>query len=243
MGAYEVIRRQSRAAPSILAPSGKWELHYDGGFGKRDKWIYGGIQRYPFAVSETSPSSCRVTLRDTQDSTISAGFDLPETPASVLHEALAAQGQSVARGPVVAKFSPGLTAIRVYRDGTIESKMHGSGSIIGATARIDQSGSERILRDTRQAFLTIEGPHVAISAKLGANSGSVVGAARKFAATINQLAQQLGPAAASAPAASAPAPAEISIPDQIGKLAELRDKGALTEDEFEAKKAELLKRI
>lgn len=237
------LRSHSTPEPSgtlILAPSGRWELHYAGGFGKRDRWIYGGIQRYPFAVSETSPSSCRVTLRDTQDRAISAGFDLPETPASVLHEALGAQGQSVVRGAVVAKFAPGLIgAIRVYRDGTIESRF-GNGSIIGATARVDQSGSERILRDTRQAFLTIEGPQVAISVKLGANGGIAVGQARKFAATVNKLAQQHSPATAPAPA---PAPAVVSIPDQIGKLAELRDKGALTEDEFEAKKAELLKRI
>ena len=87
-------------------------------------------------------------------------------------------------------------------------------------------------------YLTIEGPEVGISVKLGSNSGLHVGAARKFAATVNKLAQQHSPATA-----PAPAPAEVPIPDQIGKLAELRDKGALTEDEFEAKKAELLKRI
>jgi hypothetical protein len=37
--------------------------------------------------------------------------------------------------------------------------------------------------------------------------------------------------------------AEVSIPDQIGKLSELRDKGALSEEEFKAKKAELLERM
>jgi hypothetical protein len=36
---------------------------------------------------------------------------------------------------------------------------------------------------------------------------------------------------------------ETLIPDQIAKLAELRDKDILTEEEFQAKKAELLRRI
>jgi len=80
----------------VFKPNGMWELHYAGGFGKRDRWIHGGITRYPFTVTETSPSSCRVTVSDTQDPAISAAFDLPETPASVLHEALSTQQQSVA---------------------------------------------------------------------------------------------------------------------------------------------------
>jgi uncharacterized membrane protein YdbT with pleckstrin-like domain len=36
---------------------------------------------------------------------------------------------------------------------------------------------------------------------------------------------------------------EASIPEQINQLAELRDKGAITEAEFQAKKAELLSRM
>ena len=43
--------------------------------------------------------------------------------------------------------------------------------------------------------------------------------------------------------ASAGAAVAESIPDQIGKLAELRNSGVLTEAEFEMKKAELLKRM
>ena len=38
-------------------------------------------------------------------------------------------------------------------------------------------------------------------------------------------------------------PAEESIPDQIAKLARLRDEGVLTQDEFEAKKQDLLGRM
>lgn len=40
-----------------------------------------------------------------------------------------------------------------------------------------------------------------------------------------------------------PAPARVSIPDQIAKLDELRRSGALTDGEFEAKKRELLDRM
>jgi hypothetical protein len=87
----------------------------------------------------------------------------------------------------VAKFAPGFFgAIRVYRDGTIKSRF-GNGSVIGAVARVDQSGSERLFQDTRQTYLTIEGPNVTISVKLASNGGLSVSAARKFAATVNQL--------------------------------------------------------
>lgn len=49
---------------------------------------------------------------------------------------------------------------------------------------------------------------------------------------------QQAPAAAATP--SAPAPA---VPEQIAALAQLRDSGAITNDEYEAKKAELLRRM
>jgi uncharacterized membrane protein YdbT with pleckstrin-like domain len=47
-----------------------------------------------------------------------------------------------------------------------------------------------------------------------------------------------------APAAAAPAaPAAPDVADQLHKLADLRDRGAITEDEYNAKKAELLDRM
>lgn len=52
------------------------------------------------------------------------------------------------------------------------------------------------------------------------------------------------PTAAMAPTVvSAPPPAALSIPDQIKKIAELRDMGILDAAEFEAKKKELLSRM
>jgi hypothetical protein len=49
-------------------------------------------------------------------------------------------------------------------------------------------------------------------------------------------------AAASRPAAAVPV-ATPDVADQIAKLATLRDQGAITTEEFEAKKAELLDRM
>ncbi len=46
-----------------------------------------------------------------------------------------------------------------------------------------------------------------------------------------------------APPGSSPPPSAADIADQIRRLAELRDQGHITQDEFDAKKAELLKRI
>jgi hypothetical protein len=48
---------------------------------------------------------------------------------------------------------------------------------------------------------------------------------------------------AAVPGAASAQPVPPSIPEQIEQLAVLRDKGALTEDEFEAKKVELLARM
>lgn len=65
----------------------------------------------------------------------------------------------------------------------------------------------------------------------------------------DQSASRLGQAAAEAVAASAPAaaapapPAAPAAGDQIEKLNQLRQQGAITEEEYQAKKAELLDRM
>lgn len=92
---------------------------------------------------------------------------------------------------LIAKFSPGLFgAIKVYSDGRILSRF-GSGYINGATATVDQSGSQRLVRDTRQSYLTISGPNVSIVVQLASNDKRTVRDARAFAATVNMLSQQL----------------------------------------------------
>jgi uncharacterized membrane protein YdbT with pleckstrin-like domain len=55
--------------------------------------------------------------------------------------------------------------------------------------------------------------------------------------------QSEGIAEAVGKAAAPAAPAAADVPDQIRKLAELRDSGAISADEYERKKAELLERM
>ena len=147
---------------------------------------------------------------------------------------------------LVAKFAPGLISIKLYANGDIEySWGNQTGNVTGATARVDQSGSERIFRDTRQAYITIEGPYVSISQKLASEGKMTVQSARQFCARVNQLSQQLATKQQpTQPAAHQPPPAgQVDIPDQIRKLSQLKDQGILTDEEFSTKKAELLAKL
>jgi hypothetical protein len=69
----------------------------------------------------------------------------------------------------VAPFARSLRSIELYRGGRIEYRGT-SGSIIGAIARVDSSGSKGRFRDTRWVVLRIDGPRVAIAARLPANA-------------------------------------------------------------------------
>lgn len=164
-----------------------------------------------------------------------------------------------------AVFSPSIRSIKVYRSGRIEYQKK-SGSIIGATARVDSSGSKHRLRDTRRVVLTIDGPRVAISAVLPAGAFRVHREAREFAAKVNEMATRLAqPGALAEPTPHAdptahadptpvgdPSPAQTAaspldppptadLLDYLERLAKLRDSGVLTEDEFQAQKARLLR--
>ena len=68
------------------------------------------------------------------------------------------------------------------------------------------------------------------------------GGYEKFLAATNKV-RELMTAFATARSGSHAAPVAESVPDQILKLAQLRDAGILTEDEFQTKKVELLARI
>jgi membrane protease subunit (stomatin/prohibitin family) len=89
-------------------------------------------------------------------------------------------------------------------------------------------------------------PKMAESAGQGGVAGDAMGLGAGIAlgqTLAGQLAQGLGQATAQAAAAAhAPVPAQ-DVMALIEKLAELRTKGILTEDEFSAKKAELLKKL
>jgi Short C-terminal domain len=113
----------------------------------------------------------------------------------------------------------------------------------GAHAVVDTSGNTALAQgwvvkertDTRQLFLTIESDRSIVIQLLP--GGEAV--ARQVAAYINSNA---GPPLATAPSVSASS-APVDIPDQIRKLAVLRDEGILSVEEFETKKAELLRKL
>jgi hypothetical protein len=90
----------------------------------------------------------------------------------------------VARRRPDAKLPVGLTSIKLYGD-RIES-MFGKGSIRGATARIDSRGYRG-----QKTYVTIEGPDIAVTAKLASNSGMARGLAQRFVAQVNSAAQRL----------------------------------------------------
>lgn len=74
----------------VLTKAGRWELHW-GGRGLNQnlgRFCYGGILRFPLEVESTGTSSCHVVIRDSQDPSVAAGLDLPDTPASILEAAL-----------------------------------------------------------------------------------------------------------------------------------------------------------
>jgi hypothetical protein len=62
---------------------------------------------------------------------------------------------------------------------------------------------------------------------------------KKLVERQTQYIHQVNPAAA-APAPAAPAAAPVDVADQLKKLADLRDQGVLSEEEFQAQKAKLL---
>ncbi len=68
----------------------------------------------------------------------------------------------------VALFAPSIRAIKLFGDGRIEYRGQ-SGSVVGATAGVDSSGSREGGRDTREVILRIEGPDVAIVVALAIN--------------------------------------------------------------------------
>ena len=166
----------------------------------------------------------------------------------------------------VAEFAPSIRKIKLYSTGRIDYQGK-SGSVVGATARVERSGELRRLRDTRKVVLRIEGPRVAIAASLPASAFKLHAQAEEFVAQVNEMCSDVD--------GSAPAPALQSAPDRpnridqstpietsvsgaesaydstlqamdalmsrLERLGKLRDSGVLTEDEFQAQKTALLR--
>jgi Short C-terminal domain len=166
----------------------------------------------------------------------------------------------------VAVVAPSIRSIKLYADGRIDYQGK-SGSVIGATARIERSGEKHGLRDTRTVVLRIDGPSVSITASLPVNDLKLQRRAEEFVAQVNEVLNEVD--------GSAPTPAERSAPDppktidqsmqvessvpaaagarevdlrsmdiligQLERLGKLRDSGVLTEDEFQEQKQALLR--
>ncbi len=168
----------------------------------------------------------------------------------------------------IAVIAPSLRSIKLYASGRIEYQGK-SGSVVGATARVDRSGEKYRLRDTRKYVLRIDGPDVAIAVPIPPASIQFNRYADTFVAQVNQISNKVsGSAPAPAPArrpapdpprttdratqvaGSVPATAPTHGPDlqsmdvtigQLERLGNLRDSGVLTEDEFQEQKAALLR--
>lgn len=124
-----------------------------------------------------------------------------------------------------------------------------SGPVAGAVATVETSGNV-VARDTwtrnsmsggmfgdkmvdkREAYLTISGKGLAVASKLNPEATVL---AREFAAAVNAASR-----AAEAQPAAVPATSPTSV---LVDLAKLHQAGVLTDEEFAAKKAEILGRI
>jgi hypothetical protein len=134
---------------------------------------------------------------------------------------------------------PGFPTFRLYDDGTlVRARWTPAGqevstdSIIGARARVERTGARMLLRDTRQRFLVIQGPRVALSVKIN-NYVNVAASVRRFAEQINRVAQTLG-------SNTTGAYPDLSVAEQIRQLSELHNRGLLTDAEFARAKTRLV---
>ena len=166
----------------------------------------------------------------------------------------------------IAVIAPSMRSIKLYADGRIDYQGK-SGSVIGATARIERSGEKQRLRDTRKVVLKIEGPGVAIAAPLPAGAFQLHKHAEEFVARVNEISHEVGAPTRASAGQSAPAPprttdqslrVDRSVPPaaaasegdlrsmevligQLERLGKLRESGVLTEDEFQEQKTALLR--
>jgi Short C-terminal domain len=161
----------------------------------------------------------------------------------------------------VAVIAPSNRSIKLFADGRIDYRGK-SGSVIGATARLERSGEKHRLRDTRKALLRIDGPKVAIAASLPPGAYQLLRYAEDFVAQVNRMSNGVNGSTAGAAVRSAPAsPASIDqrasvassaaaegdlqstdvVIGQLERLGKLRDSGVLTEDEFQEQKAAVLR--
>jgi Short C-terminal domain len=166
----------------------------------------------------------------------------------------------------VAVIAPSIRSIKLYADGRIDYQGK-SGSVVGATARIERSGEKHRLRDTRKVVLRVDGPSVAIAAPLPASALQLHRRAEEFVAQVNEMSNGVDGSDPAPVVRDAPEPpptidqskqvdssgsvaagaheADLLLMDvligQLERLGKLRDSGVLTEDEFQEQKRVLLR--
>ena len=99
--------------------------------------------------------------------------------------------------------------------------------------------AQNVLKLVGGIFVVVAMVELAVSVMWSRAGGAILsgGSSGWGSGTISTVAGSGGWAPAAAPA---PAPREEGVADRIARLAELRDRGALTDAEFQAQKAKLL---
>ena len=73
-GGLPIERKPHQDGTFVLTADNQWQLH----FASTSRWLYGPCAGYHFDVTDTTASSCRVTMRATQAPNSAASFDLPD---------------------------------------------------------------------------------------------------------------------------------------------------------------------
>jgi hypothetical protein len=90
-GGMSIHPSQEAKGDLTLNPDGNWYLLFANLRGS----VHAPAGRYPLDVTPTGPSSCHATIRDKQDPSVRAAFDLPRTSAPVFQQALQTYLRSV----------------------------------------------------------------------------------------------------------------------------------------------------
>jgi hypothetical protein len=204
----------------------------------------------------------RQSLPDPGAELIGAGVDSSDGEEarggkSRFRGALDRSRQQIAEARESAKAKPKhetFAGVTLWSDGRVEAKHQAGGHVAGAQATVETQGQIRGRRtvktlgmhqkkiDERELFLSIEGQGWAISAQVDPKDGAE---AREFAAKVNTAgmthqAADISNAATSVSASTSAASLGRSVAEELKQLADLRDAGVLTEEEFTAQKVIVL---
>ena len=224
----------------VLPFANRWELYLAGS----SQHLLGKLTRFTFEVTESGPASCHVAAYDKQDPTDRAEFDLPKTAASVAQHALATQRFAFAN------YDGGLPLDSTPRTGgafvlTPDDRwqVHFKTTerwLYGPCARYRFEVIETGPSSCRLTMRSVRDAGVAASFELPDDSAAEV---RQCLPAESQREERLVRAVGHLQPEPIPSGPATSVLEQIRQLAAMRDSGILTEEEFAAKKADLLNRL